>query len=692
MAQDCEGVFDSLYFQLIPVNGQGVPGGVVAEGSMFTIEVRSVDFELFTFQYTVAYDTSKLIFHGTNNINSELDGDVASFESEPGRIGVIWTNMNAENQELPDGTLLYNMSFTSLISEEECLPLALINMPVESELASVLGNEICITLEPNDFLFIPPLCSYFDPNDMDFDGFSSSEDCDDTDPNINPDAIDICDGIDNNCNGEIDEFEIFVDYYADNDGDGYGDPSITITSCDNPENFVANSDDCDDTNPAIYPDAQEICDGIDNDCDGEIDEGLIGFFIYLDSDGDGFGDPLTEVYNCQALLGYVLNADDCDDTNPSINPDEAEECDGVDNDCDGEIDENETENNFYLDSDGDGFGDPLTEVSGCEAPEAYVANSDDCDDSNPAINPGAAEECDGIDNDCDGEIDNESIFYADNDGDGYGDPLIQVSDCEAPSGYVSNSDDCDDTNPSINPGAAEECDGIDNDCDGEIDENGSLISYYADFDGDGYGDPATEVSDCEVPLGYVTNFDDCDDTNAFISPEVVEECDGIDNNCDGTIDEGFVVSTYYADLDGDGYGDPNNSTTACMMPQGFVESSDDCDDQNANINPGAVEIRGNGIDEDCDGIDGTVSTKEAQENLIKVYPNPASDLLYLDFDEFNSTNSVFIIYDQTSKLLSSFNMSKSTSEIEIHQLNPGIYLYRIIVDESKIAVGKFVKI
>ena len=156
--------------------------------------------------------------------------------------------------------------------------------------------------------------------------------------------------------------------------------------------------------------------------------------------------------------------------------------------------------------------------------------SEDCDDSNDTVYPGADEQCDGIDSDCDGELDNgvTTVFYADSDGDGYGNPNITTEACAAPDGFVANGSDCDDAESSAYPGAEERCDGIDNDCNEEIDE-GLDGQYYVDADGDGFGDSAQVVEGCQLQVGLSTVDGDCDDTDATIT-NCNEACDGIDNN------------------------------------------------------------------------------------------------------------------------------------------------------------------
>ena len=129
--------------------------------------------------------------------------------------------------------------------------------------------------------------------------------------------------------------------------------------------------------------------------------------------------------------------------------------------------------------------------------------------------------------------------------------------------------------------------------------NSTDTTYYRDADGDGYGDPASSQAATSQPAGYVTDGTDCDDASAATNPGATEIADGIDNNCNGQVDEGFT--TYYRDADGDGYGDPNVSQTTASQPTGFVTNNTDCDDTNVAINPGATEVAGDGIDNNCNG-------------------------------------------------------------------------------------------
>ncbi len=451
--------------------------------------------------------------------------------------------------------------------------------------------------------------------DGDGDGASSDVDCNDTDPSVGPDATEVCDGIDNNCDGQVDEGSAADTsaFFADADGDGYGDSAQQVLACTAPEGFVDNDLDCDDTNAATFPSADEWCDGIDNDCDSAIDEdgALDPTTSYPDVDGDGFGDSASSVVSCSIPEGFVDNADDCDDEDNDVFPGAEERCDNIDNDCDNIIDEDDAIDSatWFADLDADGFGDPSAAVLACEAPPAYVDRAFDCDDTDPGIHPDAAEVCDSVDNDCDGTIDEDdaidaATFYADTDADAFGNPAVSTRACAAPTGFVADNTDCDDTRARVSPAGTEVCDAIDNDCDGTIDEDDAAdaATWYADTDLDTFGDRTTGTRACIAPAGFVADATDCDDSAAAVFPGATEWCDAIDNDCDGTTDEDDAADAlaHYADIDGDGFGDAATRSTACEVPSTRIEDATDCDDTAAAVFPGADEWC-DGIDNDCDG-------------------------------------------------------------------------------------------
>lgn len=385
--------------------------------------------------------------------------------------------------------------------------------------------------------------------DDDGDGYLVAEDCDDDDVLVNPSMYEICNGVDDNCNGVPDDGVTAGGFY-DADSDGFGDPSQPISGCELPAGYVANSGDCDDADTGVHPTASEVCDGIDNDCDGTVDVGAADAQTgYTDADADGYGAPDGEVRTCD-LTGLASSGTDCDDTRGDVHPDASEACDEVDNDCDGTVDEAE-DRRGWADADGDGFGDPATEVTGCDVPPGYVNNDGDCNDEASGINPAADERCDTLDNDCDGSVDEEdavdaTTWYVDGDGDGYGGDSSRVQ-CDDATGYVANTDDCRDTSADVYPGAPELCNTRDDDCDGSVDEDAlDAPSWYLDADADGCGTPIGAVVSCAPPTGYVTNAVDCDDA------------DGSTIRCDSCLqiqENGFAGSdgTYTIRPDGTDY-------------------------------------------------------------------------------------------------------------------------------------------
>ncbi|MCK6524806.1 hypothetical protein L6R49_25665 [Myxococcota bacterium] len=428
--------------------------------------------------------------------------------------------------------------------------------------------------------------------DDDGDGFDQESDCDDTNAAVNPEAQELCDGVDNNCDGVVDtDATDQATWYQDTDGDGYGLGANELLACEQPEGAVANGDDCDDAAAETYPGAPESCDEeIDRNCDGSVG--------YADNDGDGWAACL-----------------ECDDGAAAVNPDAAEVCNGIDDDCDGAADDADdsldlsSATTYHQDADADGYGDLDFATQSCVAPEGYVTDATDCEDADTTVNPAATEVCDGIDNNCDGAADEPSAadaatWYADADTDGYGDADYAVDSCEQPTGYVSAATDCDDGDAEVNPAGTELCDGADNNCDGTVDEASAADAptWYADNDSDGYGDLGSTSRACSQPAGSVADSADCDDGASGVNPAATERCDSIDNNCDGVIDEATAAdaATWYSDSDGDGYGDAGSTTRACTAPKGSVADSTDCDDADGTAYPSAAEIC-DGDDEDCDG-------------------------------------------------------------------------------------------
>ncbi|MBK7582243.1 MAG: putative metal-binding motif-containing protein [Myxococcales bacterium] len=306
---------------------------------------------------------------------------------------------------------------------------------------------------------------------------------------------------------------------TDADGDGYD-----------------STKDCDDNNKDINPGATEVCNGVDDNCDTQIDEGVTSTF-YVDADSDAYGldNAATNKSGCAAPTGYTATKGDCDDADGAVYPGNTEVCDGKDNDCANGVDDGVTKNDYYNDTDGDGYG-AGTATKACTPPAStWVTQGGDCNDADKAIFPGNTEICDGKDNDCNAATPDPGTqtWYQDSDGDSFGSSTVTKSACAQPTGYIAVGGDCNDADKTINPNAIELCDGKDNNCINGIDEGPTAT--WPDKDGDGFGDVAGTVSYlCAIPAGRAGNNTDCDDTNKAINPNATEiPGNKIDENCDG---------------------------------------------------------------------------------------------------------------------------------------------------------------
>ncbi len=403
-------------------------------------------------------------------------------------------------------------------------------------------------------------------------------------------------------------------YYQDNDSDNYGNPSVTQSSCSPVAGYVLVSGDCNDANAAVNPGATEnLCNNIDDNCNGTTDEGRV----------NGCTNASACNYNVAAT---------CDNGS-----------------CTFAI-------TWYLDADGDTYY--VNTQSSCTSPglgwtsTLPLGGNSDCNDSNAAVNAGATEVLNGIDDDCDGNID---------EGFGAG-PVAEFTVTPSTSICAGQSLDFEDLssgtpiswswtfsggapssstdqNPSVDYLSAGTytviltvTNAFSNDTETKVNyiTVGSPTTWYQDLDGDNYGNNAVTAFICAAPVGYIATGGDCNDGNAAINPGAIENlCNNIDDNCNGTTDEGRVNGctnasacnynaaatcdngsctfgiSWYLDADTDTY--YAATQVACASPGAGWTSTlpigggGDCNDANAAVNPASSEVCGNGIDDDCDG-------------------------------------------------------------------------------------------
>ena len=470
----------------------------------------------------------------------------------------------------------YFSSFDTLTPDyEACEP---------PDLSAECGNEAPPGITAADNVVVDPA-----EDDLTVD----DGDCDDHNAAINPAADEICDEIDNDCDDDIDDDDPSITgqttYYEDDDEDSYGTINVSEKSCNDISGYVTNKLDCDDTDASLNPDT----------------------LWYLDDDNDAFGGDYNSKTQCEQPLGsYVRQGNDCDDADNTSYPGATELCDGRYNNCDDRISGSDPAPENELDNDGDGYVTCPSWVG-----DVTITAGGDCDDSDEDEHPGVTWYADNdkdtygdldspntcerwenkdsvLDNsDCDDEDEDEHpgvTWYVDDDEDGYGDVDNDGNDCVR----LNNTDvadeqtDCDDDDDQIHPAASEVIgNAIDEDC------NDKLTCYYdGDQDGDGVATDTEEItkSHCNFSNKFASsNSDDCDDSDPDLNTETM----------------------WAVDDDGDGYGNPDATygSSQCVTPitmganySMFDATQPDCDDSDSNINPGATDVIGDDIDQDCD--------------------------------------------------------------------------------------------
>jgi hypothetical protein len=523
-----------------------------------------------------------------------------------------------------------------------------------------------------------------------------------------------------------------LNYYQDADNDGYGNLAVSQVGCNPIAGYVTNSSDCNDANNAIYPGAQDIPgNGIDEDCNGFDAPLQLGIYEFTDvancpvlANGvtvqpstATFGaftnqgatcSPTANVFNntgWNMTSNVVLNqynefsitGVNCSNLNlsklafnhrvsstggtPTIHirssiDNFAADFDTVATAWNGNnvladtIDLPVTFANvsnvtfrfyitnqanatstfrmdnvslwgntitivptlYYADADNDGFGDPNQDTLLCNAPAGFVANNTDCDDTDALVNP-------------------TTVWYQDLDNDQVGNSNVTQVACLQPIGYVLTNGDCDDNNAAIV----------------------APVIYYTDADQDGFGDDASATPFCQAPVNMIAIGGDCDDTDNTVYPGATEVCDGLDNNCNGQFDEGLTFLNYYFDGDSDGYG-IGNSTVSCTPLVGYATLTGDCDDSDNTVNPGATDTEGNNIDENCDGVDG-VAGIAALEFEASIAPNPTNSMLEVRFNQ--EVTCQIRLTDLNGKVLQVVNVSGLAHTLDLSALQQGTYLIQI---------------
>ncbi len=535
-----------------------------------------------------------------------------------------------------------------------------------------------------------------------------------------------------------------ITYYQDFDNDGFGNLGVSQVGCSPITGYVTNSTDCNDNNNAIYPGATEIeANGIDEDCNG-VDAPLspvnMGLYEFTDvancpvvannvttqPTNATFGTFTNSGANCTATANvfnntawntaaaidlsqynqFSISGNECYNLNlakiafnhrvsstggtpviylRSSLDNYASNIDTIASAWNGNVMLDDTislpaafanvhavtfrlyvtsmatntstfrmdnvslwgnsfsvaPQTYYADVDQDGFGDLANDTLVCTMPAGFVTNSQDCNDADAAINP-------------------NTVWYMDMDGDLQGDLMATFTGCTPPTGYVLNSGDCDDINPTVT----------------------APTMYYVDADNDGFGDDATGTLACTQPANTVIIGGDCDDTNNAIYPGATEICDGFDNNCNGTNDEGLIFNTYYLDSDNDQFGAGIGLVSCQAIPlPGYVLVNGDCDDMNPNAYPGATEILGNDMDENCDGVDGYLGLTDLTSVQVGLVPNPSNGVFAVQFN-VEVANANIQVTDMNGKVLFQELMNGTSLEVSNLRLSTGAYLVHVTLENQ----------
>jgi len=303
---------------------------------------------------------------------------------------------------------------------------------------------------------------------------------------------------------------------------------------------------------------------------------------------------------------------------------------------------------YYADVDGDGFGNINAPVNSCLPLPGLVLNSLDCNDTVAVVNP-------------------NTVWYADADGDGFGNLIMTTTGCTQPNGYVANSTDCND-----------------NDSTATV-----AMMFYQDYDGDGFGNSGAPMMNCGQPAGYVSDSTDCDDSNLTVYPGAPEICDELDNDCDGNTDEGLPSYTLYEDVDGDGFGSQVSLTYCDSTVAGWSLISGDCIDTNDQVYPGATEVLDNGIDENCDGFDNYAGLTDVSVLSMALTPNPSEGDVTITLS--NNEQFDLTICDVTGKLVLSSKNAVNGASVSTRSWAPGTYFVTLRQNQQQIISKLMVK-